>query len=256
MNLSLLKSLLILFLIHKRYKKHSCKYNFTHYDRSMMSLQDTLTLNNRAVELFHRHDIREAVKNYHYSLCALRDLTGIAEDATITQAPPQRECFHRSLQPLESLPAGGNKLYLYQNTLILQDTASSSQNPPRAVRTCGGAVLFNTAILYHQIFIETGNSVSMNKAQELYQSSLQFLGGLSLNSNDTVALLIIANQNNLAMIELEKGFVMEAAERLRYLSHLFHTIRPTIRRIFAMDEARGLFSNTLIHDGIISSPAA
>lgn len=224
----------------------------------MISLQDTLTLNNRAVELFNSNDIREAVKTYHHSLCTVRALLACPQHSsptTIANAPPQRERFHHAVKPTENLRTRADELFLYQNTLILQEApVSTSQND--ALRVYCAAILFNTAILYHLISKQTGNSAAMNKAEELYKSSLQFLQGLSPNSNDTVILLIVVNQNNLALIQLEKGLVIEAGQRLQFLSHLFHTIRPTIRGVFTLEEAKGMFSNTLLRNGVISSPAA
>ena len=122
---------------------------------------------------------------------------------------------------------------------------------------CAG-ILFNAAILHHQDAIKTGNSVSLDEAHRLYKASLHLLIILpaSFEYNDTVALLEVANTNNLAQIELEKGLVMEASERLQMLTQLFQTSQSTMGNIFTNEEIEGILTNTLVGHGIISSPAA
>ena len=51
--------------------------------------------------------------------------------------------------------------------------------------------------------------------------------------------------------------VMEAGERLLFLSHLFRTSsQPMIARIFSEDEFEGILTNTLSGAGMVASPAA
>ncbi|CAJ1965963.1 unnamed protein product [Cylindrotheca closterium] len=119
---------------------------------------------------------------------------------------------------------------------------------------CAG-ILFNTAILHHQKSIKTGISAYMHRAEQLYQASLQLIVGLP-RSNDTLTLIAFAVSNNLAQIEFEKGLVMQASERLRFLVHLFCSLENTAGRVFAVDGFHGMLSNTLLANGMSSSPAA
>ncbi|CAJ1938719.1 unnamed protein product [Cylindrotheca closterium] len=119
---------------------------------------------------------------------------------------------------------------------------------------CAG-ILFKTAILHHQKSIETGISASMHRAEQLYQASLQLIVGLP-RSNDTVTLIALAATNNLAQIEFEKGLVMQASERLRFLVHLLCSLESTAGRVVTVDEFHGMLSNTLLANGVSSSPAA
>ena len=231
----------------------------------MLSLQATLNLNNRAVELFHSNHIPEAANTYYQSLRFVKQLVRCPEanlnpsptnvnDAT-TYALPQRSCCDspksRNMHIQQS-----TMLFLYQNALILQELSeSSSHNVLQTMYMYCAVIYFNAGLLHHQHYIKSGNSVHMKQAQHLYESSLKLLVGLP-TSNDTVALLVVANYNNLAQIELEKGLVTEASHKLRYLSRLFHRSMPRFSRIFAADEFQGFLYNTLLEQGIISSPAA
>lgn len=231
-----------------------------------MSLQATLTLNNRAVELFHSNYIPQAVKTYYESLSIVKELLNSpqeegrfilspTESQSAVNVPPQHECFHASTRLSSNIPARSSTLFLYQNALMLKESASSFQNVTQSMHIYCAAIMFNAGLLHHLHSMQTGKSAPLNRAQQLYQWSLQLLAGLA-TSNDTITLLAVANTNNLAHIHLEKGLVMEAGHRLQILSQLLHTSQPTIRRILTVDEIEGLLSNTLSGQGMNSSVAA
>lgn len=255
-----------------RLSKEITNFSSPHFSKppmtNMVSLKATLILNNRGVELFQSNCIPEAVSSYRQSLCIVRELLQCPRSSSETIAAdfgassthlPRQESFH-SITPHAthggSTRAMNDELFLYQSPLILQESASFSQNVDQSIQIYCAAILFNTAILQHHTGIRTGNSDFLKRAQQLYQSSLQLVVGLN-NSNDTVTLLAVANCNNLALIDLEKGLLMEAGERLRFLANILQTTAQSkILRIFNMDEFQGMLSNTLLRNGMISSPAA
>ncbi|CAJ1931297.1 unnamed protein product [Cylindrotheca closterium] len=232
----------------------------------MMSLQETLNLNNKAVALYHSNDIGGAAKTYYASLCLAKELlqsTAPLQESVNHRAPtpfattlPQHECFHTSTEVSSSIPMQ-EKFFVYQSALVLQEAPSfvGVEHRVQSMNIYCAGILFNTAILHHQKSIKTGISAFMHRAEQLYQASLQLIVGLP-RSNDTVALIAFAATNNLAQIEFEKGLVMQASERLRFLVHLLRSSENTAARVFAVDEFHGMLSNTLLANGVSSSPAA
>ncbi|CAJ1965964.1 unnamed protein product [Cylindrotheca closterium] len=208
-----------------------------------------------------------AAKAYYESLCLAKELltctapsrqgSGVnyQTPAPLATTLPQHECFHTSAEIPSTLPMR-EKFFVYQNALVLQEAPSfGAEHRVQSMNIYCAGILFNTAILHHQKSIKTGISASMHRAEQLYQASLQLIVGLP-RSNDTVALIAFAATNNLAQIEFEKGLVMQASERLRFLVHLFCSLENTAGRVFAVDECHGLLSNTLLANGMSSSPAA
>lgn len=237
------------------------------------ALHFTLKLNNKAVAQYHSNDFSQAAKIYHESLLLAHNLLTCPRlqeqssmpcraSGTTTTTLRQYECFHSSTQSPRSL-SKEDGLFVYQSALVLQE--SPSRGPalhdvlPQASSTklkvyCSG-ILFNAAILHHQVSIKTGKSVSMNRAEELYQASLQLVDKLT-TANDTVVLIAVAASNNLAQIEFEKGQMMKAKERLRFLNNILHSWEDILYRIFTADEFRGMLSNTVLVNSIDASPAA
>lgn len=235
-------------------------------------MQCTLNLNNRAVALYRSNDISEAAKTYYESLCLVQELLKKCPQEEIMDCEadrpsqhehttrtklPRHECFHTAVQIQASCDVSmHDNFFVYRNALFLQECSSTS--PEHRVQSrniyCAG-ILLNTAILHHQKSIKSGTSASLHRAEQLYQACLQLIAGLS-TTNDTVALIAIAGTNNLAHIEYDKGMMMQASERLRFLVRLLSSSDNTPGRVVTTEEFNGMLSNALLANGMAASPAA
>ena len=232
----------------------------------MTSLHDTLKLNNEAVALYHSNDTNSAARAYYQSLCSvnrlLKECHGqeqIIQNGGDATNIPQHECLHtfapRSYDNATTA-VQNNEPFVYQGALILQECPSSLQNNIFAMTIYSAGILFNTAVLHHQEAIKTGSSSSMDRAIQLYEASLNLIGHLRADTNNTVSLIAIAASNNLAQLELVKGLLPQACKRLRFLKTLLHGLQPIVTEMFTMDEFHGMLSNTLCANGMIASAAA
>ncbi|CAJ1947951.1 unnamed protein product [Cylindrotheca closterium] len=230
----------------------------------MISLQDTLQLNNQAVALYQLDDLPLAAKALYESLRVLKQLMKgyYLDDDVIAAAmntAPQHECLHTTAPKARCDASTQNEPFVYQSALILQESpASSTQDMTQAKMTiyCAG-VAFNTAILHHQQAFKTGRSASLHRAAKLYECCLQLVGQfIHAGSNNTVSLITMAATNNLAQIELEKGLLGQACRRLQFLKALIQSLQHTATRMFTVDELQSMISNTLSAEGVIASPAA
>ncbi|CAJ1947839.1 unnamed protein product [Cylindrotheca closterium] len=238
----------------------------------MISLRDTLKLNNQAAALFHSENFPQAEIAYNESLCFFKIIleeshyqdVGMASTASL----PQHECLHsmsahKSRCKISSHHGGS---FVYQSPLILNELPSSSLHPTsrstsvQAMIIYCAAVVFNTAILHHQESIKTGSSVCLDRAAELYEASIRLVGKFPTtvaSSNKTISLIAMAASNNLAQIEFQKGLLDQACKRLQVLKHLMtQSLRHVVPYIFTIDEFEGMLSNTLSAKGVIASPAA
>ncbi|CAJ1965511.1 unnamed protein product [Cylindrotheca closterium] len=143
-------------------------------------------------------------------------------------------------------------MFLYLNELVLDDT--TDQHPSTFAIYCA-VTLFNVAILYHVEGLAKGRMALMDKAHQMYQASLHFLNGLDLN-NDTVFLVNLANHNNMAQIELEKGMVDAPNGRLVHSFSLLQSIKSRALDILSDTELRGFLLNSSLQGKISSAAAA
>ncbi|CAJ1947837.1 unnamed protein product [Cylindrotheca closterium] len=252
----------------------------------MISLQDTLKLNNHAVALYHSDNLPQAASAYYESLCFFnrllqesyhcQDIVGITANTTTV---PQHECLHNIVVSVASsktccygddddgdtriISAGSTQShepFVYQSPLILKELPPFMplQNMQAMTIYCA-SILFNTAILHHQDSFKTGNSASLDRAAQLYEASLHLVGKFRatvLGPNKTVSLIAMAASNNLAQIEFEKGMLDQACKRLQFLKHLIQSLQQVVPHIFTRDEFEGMLSNSLSAQDVIASPAA
>jgi hypothetical protein len=150
--------------------------------------------------------------------------------------------------------SGRGDMFLYLNGLVLDDTTTTGQCPSTFAIYCA-VTLFNVAILYHMDGLAKGRMRLMDKAHQMYQASLHFLNGLDLE-NDTVFLVNLANHNNMAQIELEKGMVDAPNRRLTHSFELLQSIKSRALEILSDSELRGFLTNSSLQGKISSAAAA
>ncbi|CAJ1947841.1 unnamed protein product [Cylindrotheca closterium] len=237
----------------------------------MISLQDTLKLNNQAVELYHSDDFAQAAKAYYKSLCSMNKiLKGCYDHADVmvlaanSTSAPQQECLHctsfNTTTTHHHHHQHQEEPFLYQRPIVLQESAGASESlcTMQAMTIYCSGVLLNTAILHHQEAILTGSSASVDRAAKLYEASLHLVGKFHVysGSNKTVSLIVMAASNNLAQIELQKGILDQACKRLQVLKSLIRSLQNVIPHIFTREEFGGMLSNSLSAESVIASPAA
>ncbi|CAJ1937698.1 unnamed protein product [Cylindrotheca closterium] len=239
----------------------------------MNPLVETLLLNNEAATLFHSNQcLSRAADAYQKSLCNVQSLLRGHHHTALMDPPlhstlvsPER-CSHYSFPNASSMtpsPARDN-FYLFQRALYLNAPSAADVSSPsspqaicQALPILGSVVLFNSAILYHKNAVLTGESFSLDKAQQLYKASLQFATSQGA-TNPTDWLITIAASNNLAQIAYEKGLIDEVNERLDDLSFLMSRggSLERLQGIFTVAEIEGFLSNAAMTGGFKSSPAA
>mmetsp|Transcript_12106 Transcript_12106/g.28935 ORF Transcript_12106/g.28935 Transcript_12106/m.28935 type:complete len:184 (+) Transcript_12106:236-787(+) len=143
-------------------------------------------------------------------------------------------------------------LFLYLNALVLEETADCH---PSTLAIYCSVTLFNTAILYHMEGMATGRMRFMDQAHQMYQASLHFLNGLD-PWNDTVLLVNLAANNNLAHIELEKGMVDSANRRLGHTFEILQYAKSRTLGIVSGSELHGFLLNSSLQGKIFSAAAA
>ncbi|CAJ1947843.1 unnamed protein product [Cylindrotheca closterium] len=199
----------------------------------MISLQDTLKLNNYAVALYQSGDITQASKAFS------------PKSHSTTSTP--------TVDP-----------FVYQSLLILRESQAASSSLPhdemQLMTLYCACILFNTAILHHQESIKTGSSACLDRAAQLYEASIRLVGKFPTTvasfNNNTISLLALAASNNLAQIEFQKGLLDQASTRLQVLKHLIQSLQHVVLHIFTVDEFDGMLSNSLSAEGVIASSAA
>lgn len=206
-------------------------------------------LNNEAVALFMNKRHPEAVEKFHEALRHMREIMQqqafprpdppASSSKEVTSPSPAR--YHVAI-PNQISKADREDLFLYLNVLALEETTNLD---PATVAIYCSVTLLNVAIMYHMEGISQGRMRFMDQARKMYQGSLHMLNSQdNLWENDTVLLVQLAASNNLAHIELEKGMVDVANERL---SHLFALLQATKSR------ALGIISRTELHGFLLNS---
>jgi hypothetical protein len=148
-----------------------------------------------------------------------------------------------------------DKLFIYQSALVLPEECCSPNET--SIRIYNAVVVFNLALVYHHVGMNTGETSSLTKTEKFYENSILLLDGLDLLSfNETTLLIFLAANNNLAQIALEKGMVEPVRIRFRFLSHVLHQSNARHRDIFTNHELNGILSNILPGNGLSASPAA
>jgi hypothetical protein len=225
----------------------------------MISLHETLKLNNEAVAFFNSNEPIRAARNYYKSLCIARELMSVPPQQphpeSIRNSSTKLGCCHSS-SPDGNQRDPQDTFFLYQNALIFQESSCSQTREALAVYCAG--ILFNTALLHHKSGLATGKAGSMGRAQQLYESSLQLLGGIDMSfyNTTTTLLIVISCTNNLAHIELEKGMFQEVSQKFKFIMSILQGSEEAQAKIFTAQELQGLLSNALMADGLVASPAA
>jgi hypothetical protein len=225
----------------------------------MISLHETLKLNNEAVALFNSNEPIRAARNYYKSLCIARELMMSVHQQphpkSIRNASTKLGCCHSS-PPDDNQREPQDSFFLYQNALIFQESSCSQTQEALAVYCAG--ILFNTGLLHHKSGLANGKAGSMFRAQQLYESSLELLGGIDLSfyNTTTTLLIVISCTNNLAQIELEKGMFQEVSQRFHIIMSILQGSEEAQCKLFTVQELQGLLSNALMADGLVASPAA
>lgn len=219
----------------------------------MISLQETLKLNNQAVALFNSNEMTQAASQYYKSLCIARQLmntipqqTSCSGSINTNQSTNGKSgCFRASSRGSSSQKDTYDKYFLYQRAIIFED-ANTSISARTLTVYCAG-ILFNTALLHHQSALASGRSCSLFRAEQLYEASLQLLGGMELSLFDkSIRFIAIASTNNLALIKFEKGLLPDASQNFHFLSSLLHGFYEDQDAMITAQEVQGFQSNSLM----------
>lgn len=232
----------------------------------MDPLFETLLLNNEAATLFQSNQcLSQAADAYHKSLCNVRSLLRHKTIMDPALRPNEQLCCHFSM-PTSQAPSTSylkSNFYIFQRALFLnfgQTTPYYPQQHQEQIQSLpiyGAVVLFNTAILYHKNATLTGESINLDKAEQLYKASLQFATAQGA-TNPTLWLIAIAASNNLSHIAYEKGMIADVNDWLNDMSFLVSRggSIEKLQSIFTVDEIQGFLSNSAMAGGFKSSPAA
>ena len=219
----------------------------------MLSLYETLRLNNEGAALYNANEPTRAAEKLHTSLLGARSLIQ-HRYATAHQAV---RCYPNTSSPLEYCGKDRNGFFLYLRAMIFKEPVSTEKSmiAPSPVYFAG--ILFNLAILHHQHWTRVGSSVVLNKATVFYQAVLEILQGAGDLRNDSTAVLLafVAN-NNLAQIELEMGDVHSFNQRLQYIHQFFYSSHTDFRNTLSESEIKGLLSNVLAAGSVNTAPVA
>ncbi|KAL3934076.1 MAG: hypothetical protein SGBAC_010124 [Bacillariaceae sp.] len=180
-----------------------------------------------------------------------QDLPASSRRRGVTSPSPER--YHVAM-PNQVSRADREDLFLYFNVLALEETTNLD---PSTVAIYCSVTLLNVAIMYHMEGISQGRMRFMEQARKMYEASLHMLNSQdNILENDTVLLVQLAASNNLAHIELEKGMVDVANERLSHLYALLQATKSRALGIISCTELRGLFLNSSLQRKSCAASAA
>mmetsp|Transcript_5913 Transcript_5913/g.14021 ORF Transcript_5913/g.14021 Transcript_5913/m.14021 type:complete len:225 (-) Transcript_5913:72-746(-) len=224
----------------------------------MISLNETLRLNNEGVALFNADEPSRAAEKLHSSLMAARSLIHrqgvISGNPTDGKCLLQHECYEESRKHA-CCSKDGNGYFLFLRALVFREPEPQASTQALSVYCAG--ILFNLAILHHKHWLKDGSSVYLDDAAVFYRTVLQIVkGNDGLQHNPTLLLLAYTTHNNLAQIELEKGMVQRVNQRLHYMTGFLHTTKSTLLLTLSEREVEGLLSNVLSARCLNTAPAA
>lgn len=211
----------------------------------MLSLEETLRLNNEAVALFNTNEPLRAFEKLHSSLLGARSLILQTTSLGINHHNPNRPNL---LQFGEESPRiqseDQNGYFLFLRALAFRES-EEQRGSRQALCVYSAGILFNLAILYHRRWMNDGSSSILDKAAVLYRSILNILhGNFGRPQLDPTALLLTyVTYNNLVQIELENGMVENVNLGLSGMTQILHDAELTLLTMMSEREAEGVFSN-------------
>mmetsp|Transcript_5912 Transcript_5912/g.14020 ORF Transcript_5912/g.14020 Transcript_5912/m.14020 type:complete len:230 (-) Transcript_5912:68-757(-) len=229
----------------------------------MISLNETLRLNNEGVALFNADEPSRAAEKLHSSLMGARSL--IHRQGINSGNPTDEKCLlqcYEESRKHASCSKDGNGYFLFLRALVFREPepqASTDEASTQALSVCCAGILFNLAVLHHKYWLKDGSSAYLDDAAVFYRTVLQIIKGNNVGlqqRNPTLLLLAYATHNNLAQIELEKGMVQRVNQRLHYMTGFLHTTKSTLLLTLSEREVEGLLSNVLSAGCLNTAPAA
>jgi hypothetical protein len=212
---------------------------------SNLALSQAVAYNNEAIELLRSGMFSESVTAFQRALSATNKAAN--SSISLTLKPPEDEtaslsfvCFSESAPTLSQLPM--EQGYVFDRPLSfsamgaipVDGTTSHSVGENNCdVTVTSTVIMFNFALLCHQLGKTQGSSTLLNKAKLLYTLVLQCMvlqeptvvlqdDSLSLNEDDTKVVLQCLVLNNLALLQYEgcdyKGSRKSVDQLCKYLT--------------------------------------
>ncbi|CAJ1945986.1 unnamed protein product [Cylindrotheca closterium] len=226
----------------------------------MLSLDETLRLNNEGVALFQANEPSRAAEKLHSSLIGARSLIhrraqADQEISSNPNAPHLLQCCATS-RTRACCSKDRNEFFLYLRAFAFREEPEGEGRSMQALSVYSAGILFNLAILYHTRWMKNGSPSLLDKAAVFYSTLLQIIqANDGFEHNPELLLLAFVTCNNLAQIELERGMVEDFNQHLRYMTRILYTTKRTLVVTLPTREFEGLFSNTL-SAGRLSTAAA
>lgn len=200
-------------------------------------------LNNQGVASLERNAHGEAVLQFVECLLIGKELSKTMPQFCDVSVPEDSlRCCGSSIL---SKGCTEDNLFLYQSPLLLSEKCCSTNQT--AIRVYTSVVVFNLALLHHHLGAITGKTRSLAKAEQLYKTSIEILSELNpLTYHETTLLIVMAANNNLAQIDLERGMVLTVNGRFRYMSRILHECSAKYWDAFDSFELDGVLSNILL----------
>ncbi|CAJ1945985.1 unnamed protein product [Cylindrotheca closterium] len=214
----------------------------------MLSLDETLRLNNEGVALFRANEPSRAAEKLHSSLIGARSLIhrGTAA-ADHPNAPDLLQSYCEESQHHDCCSKDRNEFFLFLRAFAFRGVPEQQGGSTQAALCVYSAgILFNLAILHHKHWMKDGSPAFLDKAVVFYHTVLQIIQANGAYEHiPTLLLLVLVTCNNLAQIELEKGMVENVNQHLRYMTGILYTRKRTLLMTLTRIEVEGLLSNVL-----------
>jgi len=192
----------------------------------MLSLHETLRLNNEGTALYNANEPSRAGQKLHTSLLGARSLIQQSHPPSADQGSTR--CYPDRLSETERCFKDRNGFFLYLRSMVFEEPDSKETSLETLSPVYYAGIVFNLPILHHKHWTEVGSSVFLNKAVVFYQAVLEIIQkttGHGFYNNPTSMLLVFAANNNLAQIELKRGRVKSFNRRLQYISQFLYSSR-------------------------------
>ena len=220
---------------------------------NMLSLDETLRLNNEGVALFHANEIARAAEKLHSSFLGARSLinrgTAAQGISSIPNWPYNLKCCEESRNHT-FCSNDRNEFFLCFRAFSFRGELGREQEggSTQALSVYCAGILFNLAILHHKHGMNDGSPAFLDKAAAFYRTALEIIEANTdlFEQDPTLLLLAFITHNNLAQLELENGMVDKVNQRLHCMAGILYKRKRTILMALSNKmEVKGLVSNIL-----------